>query len=149
MNILGIGGPELLVIFIIMLLVAGPKRMIHWAYILGQYVAKFRVMWSETVDMVQQEFDQADIDIKIPKTPPTKASIQQQVNSSLDRWTAPPSPTQAADATERGKVQNAEVPLTQHNGYANGNGFGNWSTSTKASHDLDTPPDDEQTGRSN
>lgn len=139
MNILGIGGPELLVIFIIMLLVAGPKRMIHWAYVLGQYVAKFRAMWAETVDKVQEELNQADIDIKIPKTPPTKASIQKQLGNTLDQWTTPTS----------AQKKPAESPSPTHS-QSNGQGFGSWSsTSQPASHDLDTPPDNEQTGRSN
>lgn len=141
MNILGIGGPEILVIFIIMLVVAGPKRMIHWAYVLGQYVAKFRAMWSETVDLVQQEFDQANVDIKIPKTPPTKAALQQQFNNTLDQWATPPKAPEPEGA-------NAHAVHAEKNGHVNGNGFGSWSAHM-APHDLDTPPDDEQTGRSN
>ncbi len=39
MNLLGVGVPELVVIFVIMLVFAGPKRMVRWAYVLGQYTA--------------------------------------------------------------------------------------------------------------
>lgn len=83
MNIFGVGGAELVLILLIMLVVAGPKRMIHWAYILGQYVGKFRAMWSEVVDVVQKEFDEAGVDVKLPKEPPTRQNINQWAASSL------------------------------------------------------------------
>ena len=79
MNIFGIGGAELVLIFIIMLVVAGPKRMIRWAFVLGQYVGKLRRMWEEVVDMMQQEADAAGLDIKIPKELPTKQGITKLV----------------------------------------------------------------------
>ena len=44
MNILGVGGPELLIILVLMYVIFGPKRMIQYARVLGQYVAKFRRM---------------------------------------------------------------------------------------------------------
>ena len=89
MNIFGVGGPELIIIFIIMMVFVGPKRMVHWSYILGQYVAKFRVIWSQTVDIVQQEFDQAGVDIKIPKEMPTRGNINQTISKALEPVTKP------------------------------------------------------------
>jgi Sec-independent protein translocase protein TatA len=89
MNIFGVGGPELMVILIIMLVFAGPKRMIHWSYILGQYLAKFRVMWSQTVDLVQKEFDEAGVDIKLPKEPPTRKNINKTISNALQPMTKP------------------------------------------------------------
>ena len=76
MNILGVGAAELVAVLLIMLVFAGPKRMIHWSYVLGQHVAKFRKIWSETVDLVQKEFDDAGVDIKLPKEPPTRKSSE-------------------------------------------------------------------------
>jgi len=89
MNILGVGGAELLIILIIMLVFAGPKRMIHWSYLLGQYIAKFRVIWSQTVDLVQKEFDEAGLDIQLPKTPPTRNSINKVVADAMKPVTQP------------------------------------------------------------
>ncbi len=89
MNILGIGGWELVAILLIMLLVAGPKRMVHWAYILGQYVARFRAMWAETVDIVQKEFDDAGVGIQIPREPPTRASLNRQASKAFESITRP------------------------------------------------------------
>ena len=63
MEIFGVGGAELAAILIIMLIVAGPKRMIQWAYVLGQYMAKARAMWAETMTYVQKELNDAGMDV--------------------------------------------------------------------------------------
>ena len=89
MNVFGIGGPELIAILIIMLVFAGPKRMIHWSYILGQYVAKFRTMWSQTVDVIQKEFDDAGVDIQLPKDVPTRGSLNKTISDALQPITKP------------------------------------------------------------
>ncbi len=89
MNILGVGGSELLIVLVIMLVIAGPKRMIHWSYILGQHMAKFRRMWSETVDIVQQEFDDAGVGIQLPKDVPTRGSLNKQAGKLVGGVTAP------------------------------------------------------------
>lgn len=89
MNIFGVGGAELVAILVIMLVFAGPKRMIHWSYVLGQYVAKFRVIWSQTVDLVQQEFDEAGVDIKLPKEPPTRQNLNRSLGEAIKPMTKP------------------------------------------------------------
>ena len=89
MNILGVGAAELIAVLLIMLVFAGPKRMIHWSHILGQHVAKFRKIWSETVDLVQKEFDEAGVDIKLPKEPPTRKSLNRSVSEAVKPMTQP------------------------------------------------------------
>jgi len=89
MDILGIGGWELVAILIIMLIVAGPKRMIQWSYTLGKYVATLRRMWAETAALLQKEFDEAGVDIKVPTTPPTRGSIKRDVAKALAPVTKP------------------------------------------------------------
>lgn len=71
MNIMGAGPAELVLVFIIMLVVAGPKRMIQWSYTLGQYVAKLREMFQETMNAVRKEFEDAGVDIRkdLPTVP--------------------------------------------------------------------------------
>src|SRR5947199_5311736 len=63
MNFLGIGPGEILVVFIIMLVVAGPKRMIQWAYQIGRYTAQIRAMFQEAMDQFQKELNVADLDL--------------------------------------------------------------------------------------
>lgn len=89
MEIFGIGGAELAAILIIMLIVAGPKRMIQWAYVLGQYTAKARSMWSDVMDNVQREIDAVGVDVKLPKTMPTRTSFVNPVNNVWANITAP------------------------------------------------------------
>ena len=89
MNIFGVGAAELVAVLLIMLVFAGPKRMIHWSYVLGQHVAKFRKIWSETVDLVQKEFDEAGVDIKLPKEPPTRKSLNRTVSDAVKPMTQP------------------------------------------------------------
>lgn len=85
MEILGIGTGELIAILIIMLIVAGPQRMIRWAYVLGQYVAKFRKIWAEIMDGVQKEFDQAGVGITLPKDLPTRGGLNSMVAGHMNK----------------------------------------------------------------
>jgi sec-independent protein translocase protein TatA len=89
MNIFGVGGMELIFILIIMLVVAGPKRMIKWAYILGQYTSKLRRMWEETVDVLQKEMDDAGVDVKIPRDLPTQGNLRRMASSAVNNAVSP------------------------------------------------------------
>ena len=84
MNIFGIGGAELVLIIIIMLVVAGPQRMIRWMYILGRYVSKLQRMWAEAAAVLQKEFDAAGVDVEVPKQIPTRSDLQRQVRSAMN-----------------------------------------------------------------
>lgn len=89
MEILGIGGAELLAIFIIMLIVAGPKRMIQWAYVLGQYTAKARAMWAETMSYVQKELKEAGMDVELPKDIPTRGNLNREISKQVSKAVSP------------------------------------------------------------
>lgn len=68
MNIFGIGPAELVLVFLLMLMVAGPKRMISWAYVAGQYVARFRKMWQEASAVIRKELEQAGVEPEVMDT---------------------------------------------------------------------------------
>lgn len=89
MEFLGIGSWELVAILLILLIVAGPKRMIAWSYTLGKYLAVFRNMWSETATSLQREFHSAGVDIEIPKEPPTRASLNKMVIDTMNKASQP------------------------------------------------------------
>ena len=89
MNILGVGGWEIAVILVIMLIVAGPKRMIAWAYVLGQYTSKLRRMWAETMTAFQKELNESGVDIELPKEIPTRGTLNQEVGKMLTPLTKP------------------------------------------------------------
>jgi Sec-independent protein translocase protein TatA len=85
MEILGVGGLELVAFLLIALIVAGPKRLIQWSYQLGKWVSKARQMWSETAAMLQKELDNEGIDFKVPTEPPTRATL----NNEIKRFSNP------------------------------------------------------------
>lgn len=83
MNIFGVGGAELIVIIVIMLIVAGPQRMLKWAYVLGQWMGKLRQMWKEVMVIIQAEIDQAGIDVKLPEEMPTRQNITKYAQEAM------------------------------------------------------------------
>jgi Sec-independent protein translocase protein TatA len=105
MEIAGVGPLEVVAIFIIMLVVAGPKRMVSWAYTLGQYVSKMRAMFQETMDAVKKEIDVESLDIRkdIPALPMGRFDIVSEaakvINADLDNVVSSSSATTAAAAS--------------------------------------------------
>lgn len=89
MEILGIGGLEIAAILIIMLVVAGPKRMAQWSYTLGKYIAVLRDMWSQAADQFQRELNDAGVDVEVPKTLPTRASLNRDITRAVSKVAAP------------------------------------------------------------
>ena len=89
MNFFGIGGMELLLILLIAIIVAGPRRMITWAYELGRWLAKAQKIWAESARMMQQELDEAGIDFKVPRKIPTRRGLNQQLQGAIRRAAEP------------------------------------------------------------
>ncbi|PMB48375.1 hypothetical protein CEN41_01225 [Fischerella thermalis CCMEE 5330] len=106
MNFFGIGGTELVLIVLIMLIVAGPKRMIQWAYVLGVWVGKARIMWQQAVDVLQKEMDEAGVNVQLPKEPPTRQSLARMVNDAVKPY------TQDLEATYRQTQQATKLPAS-------------------------------------
>jgi len=79
MNIFGVGGWELLLIVLIALIVAGPKRIAVWAYQVGLWSAKLQDLWSEFAATLQAEMDEAGVNVEIPKRPPTREELTRSV----------------------------------------------------------------------
>ncbi len=82
MNIFGIGGAELVLIILIMLVVAGPQRMIRWAYHMGRYMGMLRTMWGQMMDAVQSEIDAAGYDVKVPRDLPTRDNMSKMIRDA-------------------------------------------------------------------
>ena len=89
MEIFGVGTMELVAILIIMLVVAGPKRMIQWAYILGQYMAKARRLWSDAMTAIEKDLQESGMDVNLPKDIPTRNSLNQQMSQVLNTVAQP------------------------------------------------------------
>jgi Sec-independent protein translocase protein TatA len=90
MNIFGIGEWELLLIVLIMLIVAGPKRMIQWAYVLGKYTAQMQVMFKNTMQALQKEVNAAGVDVQLPDQLPTsREQFRKQITQIAKPLTQP------------------------------------------------------------
>lgn len=119
MDILGIGGWELVAILVIMLVVAGPKRMIAWSYTLGKYVAALRDMWAETAKALQREFDQAGVDIQVPKDIPTRGTIHRELGRVMNQASKPlrdplkDARDELRDATGNGAAKNGAAVIQE------------------------------------
>ncbi len=61
MNFLGIGGLELIVVFLIALLVVGPTRLVHGARTARKYMTELRRQRDELTQMVEEAVDMEDI----------------------------------------------------------------------------------------
>jgi Sec-independent protein translocase protein TatA len=83
MNIFGVGSAEFVLILIIALIVAGPKRLIEWSYIAGRYVGQLKMLWSQMVESLQQDLDEAGVDIKLPKQLPNRSNIDKVAGEVL------------------------------------------------------------------
>jgi Sec-independent protein translocase protein TatA len=77
MEILGVGPLELITIFILLLVAAGPKRMAVWAYQLGKYVRMLRGMWQDAMNAISKEIDIEDLrgDLETMKADVQKLNI--------------------------------------------------------------------------
>jgi len=84
MDILGVGGWEVVAILVIALVVAGPARMLRWSYVLGQFFAKLRVLWAQAAASLQKEFDEAGMDIQVPKDVPTRQTLRRDLTNMVN-----------------------------------------------------------------
>lgn len=143
MNIFGIGGAELILILLIMLIVAGPKRMIAWSYTLGKYIAKLRQMWEETVDVLQKELDQAGVDIKVPRELPTRANLNRQAGRALSSVTRPVQDVLDEVSSELKGAQAATTATARQTAetVSSGNGSAAAPRSVAPQPTRSTPPD--------
>lgn len=146
MNIFGVGFAELVLIFVIMLIVAGPKRMIRWAFVIGQYLGKLRRMWEEMVDVMQAEADAAGLEITIPKELPNKQNLTKlvvdavkpysdELKKPLEELQAPIAATAAeANTLLKDQPEKTEQPKDDLGTWQNQetNSFGSWGQSKEA-----------------
>jgi len=93
----GLGLPELIVIFVIALVVFGPKKLPELGKSLGRAIAEFKKASQEFQDSMQEEMKQvekeADLE-KMKKEVEASVTIQPQIDAPK---------TDSPDAAEKGK----------------------------------------------
>jgi len=55
MEIFGVGAAEILVVALLLLIVAGPKRSAEWAREAGRYVSQIRMIWQRMMQDLRDE----------------------------------------------------------------------------------------------
>ena len=76
MSLFGVGIMELALVIMIALIVAGPKRMLQWAYLAGRFLAQAQHTWSKAISAMQKEFDEAGVDLHLPKDPTNREEMR-------------------------------------------------------------------------
>ena len=125
MNILGIGLPELILIFIVAMIVLGPRNMIATSSKLGDYIRKLvsSDSWKSVIKSTKEIRDlQGKImeDSGLPETLKTlQDSTRNLVSPSITKWNSPLintiSPAQDSDQKELEKNQpNNPIEIDTH-----------------------------------
>jgi len=136
MNILGVGGWEIAVIFVIALIFAGPKRMMQWAFIAGKYMGQLRVMWRNMMKTIQKEFDEAGVDIQLPKDIPTRQDVGRLAGQALAPFSEPMKQAMDEVQQETNVLQEvaSELQVNGNNAQSqvdeNTGNLGTWSANT-------------------
>jgi sec-independent protein translocase protein TatB len=137
MNIFGVGGWELLLIILIALVVAGPKRLAVWAYHIGLWSAKLQDLWGEFARSLQQEMDDAGVNVKIPNTPPNRDQISRSIQEfGREIVKNAEAPIEEVKADVQRFQQQLEAESEAISRGANGSGDGR----ADAKHKPDKPP---------
>lgn len=86
----GVGGPELLIILVIILLLFGAKKLPELAKGLGKSMKEFKKATQEVQDDFQEAMDSVDTDKK-PKSPAPSTQKQEPVKETADAGKKDPS----------------------------------------------------------
>lgn len=106
MSIFGIGIWEIVMIMLIALIVAGPRRLLNWAYVTGRFFAQMRGLWDRTVTAMQKEIDSAGVDFKLPKDPTDRRAMRRLAEDAVRPLREPMEKAMRDYETERRGIQN-------------------------------------------
>jgi TatA/E family protein of Tat protein translocase len=102
----GIGMPELLVIFVIALLVFGPKELPKIGRTIGKAMAEFRRASDELRDGIQREIELAEREAQPPEPP-----AGEPVATPAAETSSPPPEQQASETKPEGAPSSPETTL--------------------------------------
>jgi len=119
----GIGMPELLVIFVVALLVFGPKELPRIGKTIGRAMAEFRRASDELKEGIQREMDAAERDLMAadePETPPGAEAAPRPPAEETVASSAPQAPAAEVPEPPRqdGAPAAAEAPGASSDGGA-------------------------------
>ena len=112
-----IGGPELVVIFIVALLIFGPRKLPELGRMLGKGMAEFRRAANDLKDSLETEVAREQPArgelkaIPAPAAVPTSADGGQTVGAALEGVEAAPSGSPPSPATDAQPLPDVEEPV--------------------------------------
>ncbi len=120
MNILGVGPGEILVVLILMLIVAGPKRMVEWAYHVGRYTAQLRRMFQETMAVIQKELAESGVEVpkELTSLQNTTFDIVREASKIINTEPSPAAPAPSTPPASNGADSGAASNGAASNGAA-------------------------------
>jgi sec-independent protein translocase protein TatB len=84
MNILGVGVPEIAIVVLIILVVAGPERAIRWAYLIGREMGRIRAMGEEAMAAFRAEIEAAGLDKDLDELKKAGRDLQKIASETPD-----------------------------------------------------------------
>ncbi|MBX3065655.1 MAG: hypothetical protein U0528_02890 [Anaerolineae bacterium] len=141
-NILGVGVPEMILIFLLMITIAGPKRMIKWAYELGKYTAKFRAMFQETMDAFKREIDASDLDLS--KEVKELGKLASSVSTPLPRFDIVKEANKVVNESSAKSAESTKNASSAASANSADSASANTSASTNAATNTDSTVSDDQ-----
>jgi Tat protein translocase TatB subunit len=95
-----IGFPEMVLIFIVALLVFGPKRLPELGRSLGKGLSEFRRASSDLRNSIEREIDAAEIEQSIADTKKATEQAKYDIKQSIDDTPAADTPKESKETVE-------------------------------------------------
>lgn len=138
MEIFGIGTAEFLLVALLILIIAGPRRSAVWAREAGRYVRQFRVAWQKMMDEMTKDLGEDGQQIR------KAAQDFQRVTSDIRRATSAPNlvgeAVKIAERVEQNRQPAATAPSDANLEQTNGsNRYSAWQYAPAT---TETPPTD-------
>jgi TatA/E family protein of Tat protein translocase len=109
----GLGIPELIVIFVIALIVFGPKKLPELGKALGKGIAEFKRATEEVKETIQSEVRNAEHSIELSKIKADVENIGQELKKDTETPAAAPGGAQADDGSSQELAAKDQAPQQQ------------------------------------
>lgn len=93
-----IGFPEMVLIFVVALLVFGPKRLPELGKSLGRGISEFRRASSDLRNSIEREIEAAEVDQAIKETKKATEQVKDEIKQSIVDTPVPDTPKETVES---------------------------------------------------
>ncbi|MCB9438594.1 MAG: twin-arginine translocase TatA/TatE family subunit [Anaerolineales bacterium] len=140
MEIFGIGTAEFLLVALLILIIAGPRRSAVWAREAGRYVRQFRIAWQKMMDEMTKDLGEDGQQIR------KAAQDFQRVTSDIRRATSAPNlvgeAVKIAEKVEQNRKPTTSATTERDEEASGADRYSAWQYTPDA---AETPPADSDT----